>query len=407
MAKNKDNKSKPNNTKGVAPDSTQGKEITKFITQPIQIYRESNSVGKWKSAVNQAENILNPQRYALLQILNNIVNDLHLSAAIQQRKNLTLCKKFRVITNGEINEEKSKLLNKKWFKEYMDYALDSIFWGFSAIQFDSLDKDEFIGVDVVPRQYVKPELSIVVKYWSDIQGQRWDSDGYECWTLGIGKKKDLGLLMKIAPLVIWKNQAFGAWAEYQDKFGTPFRFAKTDIRNNETRMNAEKMMNDWGISPWAVFDKDDVVEMLETAKQDAHMVFDAMIARVNSEISKGVVGQTATMDEKAFVGSAEVQERILEAIAESDEYLVSGWNNYQLVPLMISHGLLDEGDEIEAEEAEEMGVQEKAKLVIEFIKTGKYKMSVEEIKENYGIELEEVTEPTTTNVSNLLNELYA
>lgn len=392
-----------------------GKDITKFVTMPVQIVRQRNDMRNYKDAVSFAENIQYPQRYNLYQIYINAINDNHLSAAIQQRKNITLCKKFNVVgKDGKINEEKSKLLQKRWFREYLDLALDSIFWGHSLVMFGDLivSSEEFESVELVPRQYVKPEFNIVVKDWGDITGQSYLSDGFENWNLGIGKPRDLGLLLKASPLILWKNSAFGAWAEYQDKFGTPFRYVKTNVRDAETKKNAEAMMNNWGVSPWAVFDKDDVIEMLETAKQDAHQVFDAMITRVNSEISKLIVGQTATMDEKSFVGSAEVQERILEAIAESDEYLVSGWNNYQLVPLLAKHGILELGDRIEAEEAEAMAVDEKAKLVIEFIKTGKYKMSIEEIKENYGIELEEVeqSEPVdkklSEEVKNELAELY-
>lgn len=382
------------------------KTIVEYIPMPVQIYRKHNDLADYKQAVINAEQMMYPQRYNLYQIYINGINDNHLSASIQQRKNLTLCKKFNVIgADGTINEEKSKLLQKRWFRDYLDLSLDSLFWGHSLIQFGNVIKDEFATITLVPRQYVKPEFNIVVKSWGDNTGQSYLTDGFENWLLGIGKPRDLGLLLKAMPLIIWKNSAFGAWAEYQDKFGVPFRFVKTNIRDEKSRKNANTMMEQWGISPWAVFDKDDVVEFLETAKQDAHMVFDAMITRVNSEISKLIVGQTATMDEKAFVGSAEVQERILEAIGESDEYFIDGCNNYQLVPLLAKHGILDLGDRIKAEEAEEMGIAEKSKLVIEFIKTGKYKMAVDKIEENYGIELEEVTTPTDTGAAQIRNEL--
>lgn len=383
-------------------------EIIKYVNMPVQIYRKHNDMLDYKNAVTYAENFLTPQRYSLLQIYINISIDAHLTAAIQQRKNLTLCKKFNVFTNGEINEEKSKLIKKKWFREYMDLAMDSIFWGHSLIQFDALDviKQEFERCELVPRQFVKPEFHIVVKSWGDSTGQSYLEDGFENWTLGIGKDKDLGLLLKAAPLIIWKQQALGAWAEYQDKFGTPFRYAKTNIRDEESRKNANSMMENWGVSPWAVFDKEDIVEFLETTKQDAHLVFDQMILRVNSEISKLMLGQTATMDEKSFVGSAEVQERILQSYAESDEYLVSGWNNYQLVPLLISHGLLAEGDTIEPEESEALSVIEKSKIDIELIKTGKYILSPEYLKEKYGTEVEIVEAvPVDIGVQEMKNEL--
>jgi hypothetical protein len=384
-------------------------EIIKYVPMPVQIYRQRNDLSNYKSAVVAAENYLNPQRYTLYQIYINTVNDNHLSAVIQQRKNLTLSKKFNVVSlDGKVNEEKTKIIRKKWFRDFLDLALDSIYWGHSLIQFDELVRDEFKGVELVPRQFVKPEKAIVVKSWGDTEGQSYLSDGYEDWLIGVGKPKDLGLLLKAAPLIIWKTSAFGAWAEYQDKFGTPFRYVKTNVRDERTRKNAESMMNDWGVSPWAVFDTEDIVEFLESAKQDAYNVFDAMINRVNSEIAKLILNQTGTIDEKSYVGSAEVQERVLNAVGESDEYFIEGVNNYQLIPFLAKHGLLDENDRIVAEEADKLTILDHSKIDIELIKTGKFTMSPEYILERYGSEVIPVVEQQKEGIEQVKNalELY-
>lgn len=389
---------------------TKTKEIIKYVPMPISIYRQKQDLATYKSAVLSAENYLNPNRYPLLQIYVNIVIDSHLTAVIQQRKNLTLSKKFQVLNpDGKINEEKTKLLQKAWFRDFVDLSLDSQYWGYSLIQFGNLVKDEFLNVELVPRQFVMPEKHLVTEFPGNDIGQDFTTDGYEDWLIGVGKPKDLGLLMKAAPLVMWKNSAFGAWAEFQDKFGTPFRYAKTNIRDEATRKNAEAMMNNWGVSPWAVFDKDDIVEMLETTKTDAHNVFNEMINRVNSELSKLILNQTGTTDEKAFVGSAEVQERILKQVGESDEYFINGVNNYQLVPFLINHGILNEGDVIAMAPEDKMTVLDKSKFEVELIKTGKYKLTPEYIKETYGSEVEEVemeepNEKEDKEIKNKFNE---
>ena len=226
----------------------------------------------------------------------------------------------------------------------------------------------------------------------------------------MGKPTDLGLLLKASPLVLWKNSALGAWAEYQDNFGSPLRYVQTDIRDEKTRKNAESYMENWGINPWAVFDKQDIIKLVETTKQDAHNVFNMMIDRCNSEISKLILGQTSTLDEKSFTGSAEVHERVAEAFAEMDEHFIEGVLNYQLVPLLIRQGILSEGDYIEAEEKGELSVIDKSKIAIELIKTGKFTMSVETIEEEFGIEMEAVEQPEQTgsvaNVSNALKFYY-
>ena len=375
------------------------------------IYRSRQDLASYKNAVIYAENILTPQRYPLLQIYVNVALDSHLSAAIQQRKNLTLSKDFRVMTKGgKVDETKTELIDKKWFLEFMDYSLDAMFWGHSLIQFGSVVKNEFTSVDLVPRQYVKPEFHIVVKNWGDFTGTDYLAPEYRDWCIGVGKPTDLGLLLKASPLVLWKNSALGAWAEYQDNFGSPLRYVQTDIRDEKTRKNAESYMENWGINPWAVFDKQDIIKLVETTKQDAHNVFNMMIDRCNSEISKLILGQTSTLDEKSFTGSAEVHERVAEAFAEMDEHFIEGVLNYQLVPLLIRQGILSEGDYIEAEEKGELSVIDKSKIAIELIKTGKFTMSVETIEEEFGIEMEAVEQPEQTgsvaNVSNALKFYY-
>jgi hypothetical protein len=382
---------------------------TNFVDYKQAIYRSRQDLASYRNAVLYAENMVTPQRYPLLQIYVNVMIDSHLTAAIQQRKNLTLCKEFKVIdTTGEINEERSELIRKQWFNDFLDLSLDSMFWGYSLIMFDKIVNDEFIGVELVPRQYVKPEFHIVVKNWGDYIGNDYLAPEYKDWTIGVGKPTNLGLLLKAAPLILWKNSALGAWAEYQDNFGSPMRYIQTDIRDEKTRKNAENYMRDWGVNPWAVFDKSDVIKLVETTKQDAHNVFDMMISRVNAEISKLILGQTSTMDEKAFTGSAEVHERVTEAYAEMDEHFICGVLNYQLVPLLISHGILKPGDKIEVAEAEQISVIERSKIAIELIKTGKYKMSLESLQEEFGIEMEEVEQPVdnSQNVQNRLNFYY-
>ncbi|MFK5283719.1 hypothetical protein ACI3PL_29500, partial [Lacticaseibacillus paracasei] len=59
-------------------------------------------------------------------------------------------------------------------------------------------------------------------------GVFYTDEPYSNWCIGVGSKRDLGLLLKLTPLVIWKKNAMGAWAEYIEKFGVPIRVGKTD-----------------------------------------------------------------------------------------------------------------------------------------------------------------------------------
>jgi hypothetical protein len=133
-----------------------------------------------------------------------------------------------------------------------------------------------------------------------------------------------------------------------------------------------------------------------------------MIQRCNSEISKLILGQTGTLDEKAYVGSAEVQERVLKNVAYNDEFFIEGVLNYQLVPMMTRLGIFPEGVTISVKADEDLTLIEQSKIDIELIKTGKFTFTPEYLEEKYGSEVIPVVEQNTIqNVSNSLKDIYS
>lgn len=395
------------NVENVSVNMPKNSDIRRTITSPTQLYRSATSIATYKAAVTAAENLISPQRYQLYKEYQNIELDAHLTAAVNQRKNLTLCKDFEVVLNEEINEDYTKIINHKWFRDFIDYSLDSLFYGHSLIQFDSVVNDAFKCVELVPREYVKPEFHIVTKNYSALEGQDYLELPFSNWCIGVGKPKDLGLYLKAAPLVIWKKNALGAWSEFVEIFGSPIRIGKTNTRDEATRKNMEMWLKNMSVSTYGVFDTDDLIELVESNRADAFQVFDMMIQRCNSEISKLILGQTGTLDEKAYVGSAEVQERVLKNVAYNDEYFIEGVLNYQLVPMMQRLGIFPEGVRIEVKAEEDLSLIEQSKIDIELIKTGKFSFKPEYLMEKYGSDVIIVNDPASVeNVKNRLDNLY-
>ena len=386
-------------------------DIRSAIKIKSEVYRITTDLQRYRNAVISAESIDNPQRFQLYQIYNQVIIDSHVTAAITQRKNLTLQKEFYVYNaDGSENEEKTKLIRTKWFYDFLEYSLDSLFYGYSLIQFDSIQKingiDQFKTVELVPRIYVKQESHVVSSSYADNTGVDYLELPYINWCIGVGKPLDLGLLMKIAPLQIWKKNAFGAWAEYTEKFGTPIRVGKTNARDKATAAAMETMLRTMGTAAYGVFDLEDQIELIETSNTDAYQVFDMMIQRCNSEISKLILGQTSTLDEKAFVGSAEVHERVLQSYAWCDEQFIKCVNNYQLLPMMNALGFGLDGCYIGVESEDEFTLQEQSTFDIELLKTGKFTFTPEYLKENYGSEVIEVKDPVDNSIPSIKN-LYS
>ena len=386
-------------------------DVRKIITIPDPSYRIRTDLLRYRNAVNYAEQPTNPQRFDLYMVYNQVVVDAHVTAAITQRKNLTLQKEWYVYNQDETeNDEKTKLIRTKWFLDFISLCLDSLFYGHSLIQFESIIKlngvEQFKCVELVPRINVKPEFHIVTNSYAALEGTDYLELPYSNWCIGVGDRLDLGLLMKIAPLQIWKKNALGAWAEYSEKFGTPIRILYSDSYDKDTQAKENEMVTKMGTSFAAIIGTDQKFDIKEFNGSDAYQVFDMMIQRCNSEISKLILGQTSTLDEKAFVGSAEVHERVLQSYAYSDEIFVTNIINNQLIPFMNNLGFGLEGCYIGVESEDEFTLQEQSAFDIELLKTGKFTFTPDYIKENYGSEVIEVKEPVDNSIPNIKN-LYS
>ena len=396
--------------KDVSATLPKSANIQRKINFEQTLHRTRQDIGTWRAAVLQAESLQYPNRVELYRLYKDVMNDAHLTGLINTRKYAILQSEYKVIDKADKEiEDKSELIHQKWFYDFIDHAMDSLFYGFSLVQFGALQNDVFSTIDLVPRQYVKQEFDIVVETPSAITGENFLDGKYKGWVIGVGNKRDLGLLAKAAPYVLWKKGAMQAWAEYTEIFGTPIRIGKTDVRDEVTRSNMEGFLKNMGVSAYGVFDTNDLIELVESNRTDAFDVFDKMIERCNSELSKLILGQTGTTDEKAYAGSSNVHERVLKMYAEQDEMYITNILNLQLIPLLNYHGLGFEGLRIESEEEDKFSYEEKAKIDLELLKY--YDIDPKYIEETYGTPVikKEVVESrgSVASVKNKLDEYYS
>lgn len=375
-----------------------------------QLYRVNQDIGKLRQAITIAESVLYPQRYQLYQVYADTMEDAHLTGSILNRKNLTLSREFVFLKpDGEVNEETTKLLQTKWFNDFCSLALDSIMEGYSLIQLGNLTDDGFESVELIPRIYVKPEFSIVTENYTSFTGNNYKENPYKNWVIGVGNDKDLGLLKKASYHTIWKKTALGAWAEYNQIFGVPTRLLETSATDAATMQEADKMMRNWSSKQYLITPKQDKLTLLEANRSDASKVFDELIQRCNSEMSKLILGQTGTMDEKAHVGSTEVHERGQDRFQKADAFFIENIVNKQLKPILIYHGFPVGEDVFKITDNKDVDPVEKFKIDIALISSDKYTIDADYIKETYGtdVTITMPVEPTSPKaIKNALDELY-
>ena len=348
-------------------------------------------IGTWRSAWQMAIGIDNPQRGLLYDIYTDCLVDLHLTGCIGQRKSKTLKKDFRmVMKDGKENRKATELLKKEWFFDFVDFALDSRFWGHSLIQLGDVVRDgngiRFSEVELVPRKHVCPEFGVILRETSDDprNGITYRDGDFANWCIEVGKTHDLGLLLKCAPSCISKKNMLAFWDMFGEMFGMPMRIARTNTQDATERNRLEQSLDKMGTAYWALFPEGTDIEIKESSRGDAYNVYDRRVDRCNSEMSKGVLMQTMTIDSGSSLSQSETHLEIFENVIASDARFIAYIVNDRLLPLMTKHGFPVEGCSFEWNDTVEYTPQEQINIE-QMLVNGGYDIDPKYFTEKYGI----------------------
>lgn len=348
-----------------------------------QLTRSRANIKKWVDAVAIAESTTSPNRTELMRVFQELDRDAHLKSIMTQRLNAVISTPFYIMRNDEIDDESTKVFQKTWFTDFVKYAVDSIFYGHSLIQLGDIMDGEFDSVSIVPRQYVQPEVGKIRTQMGAQPSVDYTSGAFANWVVPVGRPDDLGVMNNAVPLLIYKKDVLSAWSEYADMFGSPVRIGRTDIENEAKKTNMDDMLQNMGSMAWGTFDRDDMLEYVETSKADAFNVFEQMVEVANKELAKLFLGQTGTTDEKSFVGSAEVHERVANTYSQVDRKFIESVVNKQLIPICVKHGLVPDGSVFKYDFTETLSLLQKADIVQ---KLGQfYEFDAEWVSKQFGI----------------------
>lgn len=301
---------------------------------------------RWRAAWQMALNVDNPRRGALYDIYTDVLIDMHLTGCFTQRFHKTLLKSF-VLVDADNNENPDalKIFESKWFHNFLLYSLDSIAWGHSLIQLGDIITDangvmKFDDVELVPRKHVMPEFGLLLREPGDSpdQGITYREGDIANWCVEVGKRNDLGLLLKCAPHSLSKKNVMAYWDVFGEIFGMPLRVGTTTSQNPADRRQIEVMMEEMGAAGWGLFPEGTTIEFKESSRGDAYNVYDKRIDRANSEMSKGVLGQTMTIDNGSSLSQSETHLEVFENICAADALVMENLVNDDLIPKMIRLG---------------------------------------------------------------------
>lgn len=413
------------------------KEVIKNISKKIpsksnaiqaliyeQLDRTNRKISDWRVYVESAEDIINPDRLPLMEYYRDFVDDYQLFAVMQSRINKSITGAFHIYNEkGEIDEEETiKFMDPqgyphKWFRDFMVYVMHSKFYGWTAIQLGDVENDMFTYVEKIPEENLVPYYdSMVLDANMPYLGNStnvidFKNSNYDTWVVRTGNKLDLGLINKCAPYIIYKS-VFGNWSQHAGVFGMPLRKAKTDLADNQRKQNLINALESMTGSSYIITDIMDELEVIEQkGGSDPHNIYGELINKCDSAISKIVLSQTGTTDEKAYSGSASVHQTTEEGLIFSDKLDIKSVVNYDLIPRMKKIGMISDSKKVYGgwDFSEDLSVKEWSE-VIQIISNAGFSIPPEEVTRLTGLEVDKtivaMPENKTFSIMNKMNKLY-
>jgi len=373
-----------------------------IIKQQRTLY--SKNIGDWLAARQAAQNVDFPQRNRLYDIYDDLILDEFVHGQVYNHRILPVKNRnFKIVDKeGAKNDDKTKLLKRRWFDAFINLALESKFFGYSVgylNDFNLVDGfNEVITCELIPRRHVLQEKGFILNWESDFLGKDYTQEPYSKYCLAIGDKLDLGLLNKAVPLWILKKHAWQNWDEFAEIFGIPIRIVKTASQDQRVRNEIEGWVRDMGTAAYGVFPEGTDIEIKENNKTDAFKVFAELITKADQGLAILFSGQTMTSMDGSSRSQAEVHQDVADEIRKDDEKFIAYEVNELLKKLAEYHNYpFVDGDTFEWD------VPEDVKALVEVYtavnKMG-FQLDAEEVSNRLGIKIlgiKQVQQPTSPN----------
>lgn len=373
-------------------DTREAKKLLVELQRQTEMLTKKD-IGAWRMAWQRAIDVQNPNRCALLDIYTDVGVDMHLTGCVGQRKGFVTKRGFKLVDKGgKKNDEVTALFETEWFDEFVSLVLDSRYYGHSLIQFDvAIDRDgqmQFPIPELVPRKHVRPEYGVIVRNQNDVpqSGISYREGEFADWCIEVGRPHDLGLYLKCCPSALSKKNMLAFWDGFGEIFGMPIRIAKTTSQDEKSRNKIQDMLAKMGAAFYGVFPNDTEIEIKESSRGDAYNVYDKRIDRANSELSKGVLNQTMTIDSGSSLSQSQVHLEVFENVINEDQKLVRNVVNNKLIPFMAKHGFPVVGYTFEWDDTV-VYTPEHIREVERMLITGGYEIDPKYFADKYGIDI--------------------
>lgn len=297
----------------------------------------SKTIDDWVTAVMAATATDDPRRGLLMRFFASLKLDLHLMSCIDNRILPLQCAPFKLTDKSKKEDEEAhKLFERPWYIDIIRHMGMRTFDGTKLIEMIELnDKGELNCVTEIPQSNFLPVKGIVIKEEYDTNGVSYKQGAYANYYVQIGNDYELGLLNELAMIVLAKKLGLGSWMSYIEKYGVPPIFAITDRQDDTRAQELFKMLQAFRSNHFAILKGNEKIEIPDGNNADGYQSFSSLNAFANSELSKRTLGGTGITDEKNFVGSAELHERMLKFRIQVDKLIIKFYMNEEIIPRLV------------------------------------------------------------------------
>lgn len=354
---------------------------TIVVTQPK---RFGIDIADFTSSVRSFENVDYATRYKLYDLYSDILMDTHLSSVIDKRVLAVLASPIEFNRNGKVDEGIMEQIKSPWFRNFIKDVMMAKFWGFSLFQFSK--KKDWIDYDLIPRKHIDPVRQLILRRQTDITGTSWEDYAD---LLFVGSPDEMGLLAKAAPWVIYKRNTTADWAQFSEVFGMPIREYTYDTDDDDARQRAIDDAQNIGSLAVLVHSKDSDMKLIESGnKTGSADLYERLVDRANSEISKLVLGNTLTTEasDTGTQALGTVHKKVEDRLTAADRNYVLDILNYEMTDILLAMGADTAGGEFFFKDPQEVDLREKTEILNTLASTFGLPVSHDYLYEQFGIE---------------------
>ncbi len=299
--------------------------------------RQNFDIQHWRTAIKQAENVQFPNRAPLYDIYHDIIIDAHLTSVIEQRENALFKDPIVFSLKGKEHTAINDLIELPWFEDFVLEIWRSKLWGYSLLWTD-IAGAQFNDFESLDRKHIIPKKHLFVKHQHDRDGIDFLQPPYSYYTVPVGTKNDLGLLLKAVPWVLLKRGDISDWASFNEIFANPIRKGSYPLYNDDAKKELMEGLRDMGAFGTVIHPKDTDLEFLITNAAGSADAYNKLANICDMYLSKLLVGQTMTTDNGSSRSQADVHLEIAKQYTARDRRYVLNILNTKFLELLEMHG---------------------------------------------------------------------